>query len=93
MTRVIAKGHGANPDFPLEVGRGHGVIPTDTLLPFQRLQSLAFGFETSAYAEDRCHPTIASLEVGCPALLPLDGLLQDNPTPPASVIFVINCQT
>jgi len=35
----------------------------------QRRPSLAFGFGTSAYAKDRCHPTVASLEVGYPAFV------------------------
>jgi hypothetical protein len=40
----------------------------NTLIPLQRLQSLAFGFGTFAYAKDQ-------------ASSPLDGFLKDNPTP------------
>jgi hypothetical protein len=68
MRSVIAKDPGVNPDFPVRDWQGCGVILADTLLSLQRLQSLAFGFETSAYAEDR-------------AFSPLDGLLQDYPAP------------
>jgi hypothetical protein len=54
------------------VGSG-GVVHANTLLALQRLQSLAFGFGTFAYAKDR-------------ASLPHDGLLKDNP-PPAPAIY------
>ncbi len=47
---------------------GYGSSYTNTLVPLQRLHSLAFGFGTFAYAKDR-------------ASLPHDGLLKDNPPP------------
>jgi hypothetical protein len=50
------------------MGTGCGLSSTNTLLSLQRLQSLAFGFGTSAHAEDR-------------ASSPHDGLLKDNPQP------------
>ena len=43
-------------------------IPRKHAHSLQRLQSLAFGFGTFAYAKDQ-------------ASLPLDGLLKENPTP------------
>jgi hypothetical protein len=47
---------------------GVGLFPANTLISLQRLQSLAFGFGTFAYAKDR-------------ASSPHDGLLRESPTP------------
>ena len=68
------------------VGTGDWLSSANTLVTLRRLHSLALSFGTFAYAKDRCHPTIASLEVGYPALLPHDGLLKDN-LPPVLISY------
>ena len=52
---------------------GAGLFPANTLIPLQRLHSLAFGFGTFACAKDQ-------------ASSPHDGLLKENPGTDALIV-------
>ena len=54
---------------------GVGLFPANTLIPLQRLQSLASGFGTFAYAKYR-------------ASSPHDGLLQESPAQMPSMTYL-----
>jgi hypothetical protein len=52
---------------------------------------VAFGLGASACAEDRCHPTMASLEVGYPAFVASRRFAQETPPPLFFLSFAALC--
>ena len=66
--------------FAIRISIRVGLFLANTLIPFQRLHSLAFSIGTFAYAKDQ-------------ASLLLDGLLKDYPTPCFPELFEVNDQS